>query len=464
MAILGVVPSLFGVTGTISDAVLTLALLALPLAILVAVLRYRLYDIDVVISRALVYGALAVFITAIYVGIVVGIGTLIGSEGRPNLVLSIVATAIVAVGFQPVREFVTRLANRLVYGRRATPYEVLSEFSQRVAESYAAEEVLTRMARVLGQGTGAETAEVWLRRGAFLTHAASWPEDAAPRQPAAVDGELLPVIEGAGVAVAVTHQGRLLGALSVTKRRRESLTPIEHKLLEDLASQAGLVLRNVGLSADLQARLDDLRASRQRLVAAQDEERRRLERNLHDGAQQYLVAIKIKLGLAKTLARNDPARAKVAIAALKDDADAALETVRDLARGIYPPLLADQGLQAALQAQTRRATLPVSVETDGTARYSQEIESAAYFCVLEALQNVQKYAGATQAAVRFTGVDGELRFSIEDDGRGFDIATSEHGAGLTNMADRIEALGGTIEIASTLGTGTSIRVALPVAG
>ena len=150
-----------------------------PVTIGVAVMRYGLYDIDVFISRALVYGSLAVFITAVYVGIAVGIGTLVGSGGKPNLALSILATAIVAIGFQPVRERVQKVANRLVYGKRATPYEVLSEFSGRVAETYAADEVLPRMARVLQEGTGAESATVWLRGTAELRAAATYPDGMA---------------------------------------------------------------------------------------------------------------------------------------------------------------------------------------------------------------------------------------------------------------------------------------------
>ncbi|MDQ2960864.1 MAG: hypothetical protein M3R48_07420, partial [Candidatus Dormibacteraeota bacterium] len=270
---------------------------ALPAAAGIAIFKHRLYDIDIVISRTLVYGVLAVFITAVYVGIAVGIGALIGGGGKPNLGLSILATAIVAVGFQPVRERVQKIANRLVYGKRATPYEVLAQFSERVAESYATDDVMPRMARVLAEGTGAQRADVWLRTAGTWLQAAVWPAEAARAEPIVAVNGTLPSMEGAARLVEVRHQGDLLGALSVTKRTGETLTPVEENLLTHLAGQAGLVLKNVGLTGDLQARLVDLRASRQRLVTAQDEERRKLERNLHDGAQQHLVAIKVKLGL-----------------------------------------------------------------------------------------------------------------------------------------------------------------------
>ncbi|MFY9614063.1 MAG: sensor histidine kinase [Candidatus Dormiibacterota bacterium] len=444
-------------------------LVGIPTAMAIAILKYRLYGIDVVISRTLVYGSLAAFITAVYVGIVVGVGSLIGSGGKPNLVLSIIATAIVAVAFQPVRERLNRVANRIVYGKRATPYEVLSQFSERVAETYAADEALPRMARVLAEGTGAERAEVWLRSGVEIRTAAAWPESksgngsapAVPSRPMPVRGHELPELPG-DRAAAVMHQGELLGALTVSKRRGETLTPVEEKLLADLASQAGLVLKNVGLTAELLARLDDLRASRQRLVAAQDEERRRLERNLHDGAQQNLVAIKVKLGLAESLAAKDPAKAKEMVSQLKADTDEALETLRDLARGIYPPLLADKGLAAALEAQARKATVPVEVDADGVGRYPQETEAAVYFCVLEALQNVQKYAAASSAAVRLREDADRLEFEVADDGEGFDPATRPRGSGLTNMADRLEALGGDVDIQSSPGAGTRLHGRIPI--
>jgi signal transduction histidine kinase len=436
--------------------------IGIPVACGIAILKYRLYGIDIVISRTLVYGTLAALITAVYVGIAVGIGTLVGSGGKPNLGLSILATAIVAVGFQPVRVRLQRIVNRLVYGKRATPYEVLSEFSQRVAETYAAGEVLPRMARVLQEGTSAEAATVWLRSGDQLRPAASYPETSDGQSPLPLIGGRLPKIDGVQRAVPVLHQGDLLGALTITKRRGESLTPIEQKLVEDLAHQAGLVLKNVGLSTELLQRLDELRASRQRLVASQDEARRRLERNLHDGAQQHLVALKVKVGLAGMLMDRNPEQARVMLQQLKGEADEALENLRDLARGIYPPILAERGLVVALQAQARKATVSVLVEAGAINRHPQEQEAAVYFSVLEALQNVQRYAGASQATVRLSEADGMLRFEVDDDGCGFEVETAHRGSGLTNVADRLDALDGHLEIDSDVGHGCRLRGSLPV--
>jgi signal transduction histidine kinase len=321
--------------------------------------------------------------------------------------------------------------------------------------------VMPRMARLLAEGTGAQRAEVWLRAERTLRVAASWPPDAPKPDPVPLSGAALPDIPGIDLIVPVRHQEDLLGALSISKRGGESVSPVDRNLLVHLADQAGLMLKNAGLTADLQARLVELRASRQRLVAAQDEERRRIERNLHDGAQQHLVALKVKLGLTAMLLAKDPAQARASIGELKADADDALETLRDLARGIYPPLLADRGLATALESQARKATLPVDVKADHIGRYPQEIEAGVYFCVLEALQNVQKYAEATRATVTLGQSDGTLTVSVSDDGRGFDTATTRRGSGLINMADRIDALGGELAVQSAPGEGTHLRVALP---
>ena len=440
---------------------LSIGFTALPVGIGIAVLKYRLYEIDVVINRTLLFATMASFITIVYVAIVVGVGSVVGSSGRASLFLSVLATAIVGVAFQPVFGRARRVANRLVYGKRATPYEVLSDLSAQLAETYAGNDLLPRMARTLADATGATQVEVWLRAGAEIRSAAVWPQDSPASPPVAVTGQILPQL-GAAVAVPVRHQGELLGALSLAKRAGEGLTPMEQKLVVDLAAQAGLMLKNVGLAADLQVRLDELRASRQRLVSAQDAERRRIERDLHDGAQQHLVALKIKLGLLKGLMTKDPSRAAELAGQVEVDADEALATLRDLARGIYPPLLADQGLVAALRSQAAKAALPVEVTADGVVRYPQATEAAVYFCCLEALQNVAKYARAAHATVRLSGINGSLEFVVQDDGAGFDPAQTAKGSGLTNMTDRIDALGGTLEITSAAGTGTLVSGSLPV--
>jgi signal transduction histidine kinase len=465
--------SLFVITGVLTpllpspvDGILQGASVAawvtIPIAAGIAILKYRLYDLDVVLNKTVVFGALAVFITAVYVGIVVGIGALVGAAGEPNVYLSIVATAVVAVAFQPARARVQRLANRLVYGKRASPYEVLAEFSDQVARSYATEEILPRMAHTVAEATGARSSEVWLRSGSQLRLAASWPG------PSIGDGSVLPLTNGrlpdfpsADRAVEVRHQDELLGALAIAKPPGEALAPVEEKLLNDVASQAGLVLRNARLTSELLARLEELQASRQRLVTAQDEERRRLERNLHDGAQQHLVALKVNLSL---VARQAEAGVPVApmLGSLQSDADEAIEALRQLAHGIYPPLLADQGLAAALEAQTRKSPLAVEIREDGIHRYSQDVEAAVYFCALEALQNVAKYADAGRAIVALSQDGGRLRCSIIDDGKGFEPTVADRGAGLQNMADRIEALGGAFEVRSEPGAGTTIDTSIPV--
>jgi signal transduction histidine kinase len=437
-----------------------------------------------VISRALVYAVLAALITAGYVGVVIGIGAIIGvgafSGSEQNVVLSLVAAAVVALAFQPLRERARRLANRLVYRNRATPYEVLSGFSDRMGGSVATEDLLPEMARILGEGTGATRAEAWLRVGDELRRAASWPQaddDSGPQRAPISEGEL-PVFPGVDRAVAVRHQGELLGALTVTKPASEPLTSIEEKLLADLASQAGLVLRNARLTAELRERLDqitaqaeelrrtagELRASRQRLVRAQDEERRRLERNLHDGAQQQLVALAIKVRLVENLIDRDPDKARQMLSELQTDTSDALDNLRELARGIYPPLLADQGLAEALRSQARKSGLPVHVDAEGVGRFSQEAEAAVYFCVLEALQNVAKYSEASSVTIRLHSDDGLLSFAVSDDGRGFDRETIKPGSGLTNMSDRMAALGGLLTIDSAVGRGTVVSGQVPTDG
>jgi signal transduction histidine kinase len=236
----------------------------------------------------------------------------------------------------------------------------------------------------------------------------------------------------------------------------DPMGPSKLRLVHDLAAQAGLVLRNVRL-------VEDLRASRQRLVAAQDEERRRLERNIHDGAQQQLVALAVKARLAGQLAERDPGKTVELLGQIEAETQSALEDLRDLARGIYPPLLADQGLVAALQAQSRKSHLGVEVDADGLGRFPADVEATVYFCTLEALQNVAKYAAAERTVIRLARANGSLSFEVEDDGRGFDPGVLVSGSGLQGMADRLAAVGGSLEIRSAPGQGTTVAGHVPVA-
>jgi signal transduction histidine kinase len=432
-----------------------LVALGIPIAVGIAIVRHRLLDIDVVINKTIVYGALAAFITIVYVGLVVGIGQLAGSISTPAL--SAVAAAIVALAFQPLRRRVQRVANRFVYGERATPYEVLSGFSEHLAGMYGGADLLGRMAQVVGEGTGAAEARIWVVVGGDLRPSARWPEDGAPAEPVRLAGGMLPELPGVSRAVEVSQGGELLGAISIAKPPSDPLTPTEERLLTDLAGQAGLVLRNVRL-------IEELRASRQRIVAAQDERARALERNIHDGAQQQLVALAVKLRLARSFAEKDPPKTAEMLEGLQGEATDALENLRDLARGIYPPLLADQGLAAALGAQARKSALPVSVQADGVERYPQDVEAAVYFCALEALQNVAKYADASSATLRLTASNGDLRFEVADDGAGFDPATTPRGSGLQGMADRLDAVGGSLRVRSSPGEGTTVVGTVPASG
>jgi signal transduction histidine kinase len=399
-----------------------------------------------------VYGTLAVFITLVYVGLVAGVGTLVGNTRSP--LLAAIAAAVIAVAFQPIRQRAARLANRIVYGKRATPYEVLSDFAERMAGAYAVEDVLPRTARMLAEGTGAIRSDVWLLVGSELQAAGSWPATGVKRIPLIGNGSI--EVPGAA-AVPVRYQGEVLGALSVQKAPGDPITSAERKLLDDVASQAGLVLRNARL-------IGELRDSRQRIVSAQDAAARRLERNLHDGAQQQLVALAVKARLADSLVGRDEAKTHDVLSQIQTEAQDALDTLRDLARGIYPPILADRGLAAALEAQAKRSPVPVSVQAGGISRYRPETEAAVYFSVLEALQNVAKYSGATHAMVSLHGDDGGLSFEVTDDGVGFDPGSTAYGTGLQGVADRLAAIDGTLEVRSRPGSGTTIVGIVPTQG
>ncbi|HSK55585.1 MAG TPA: sensor histidine kinase [Jiangellales bacterium] len=412
----------------------------------------------------LVLAGLVGFVGVVYVTVVLGGGALIGQTRSPHVGLSVLATAIVALGFEPVRARLDRLATRVVHGGRPSPYEVLSRFSDDVIGSYPSEELPGRMAKVLAEGTGAEWAQVWLVVHGRLALAATWPRG--------VDAETPPAPEDPpGLrSHEVRHAGELLGVLRLRTSEGRPLTPVEERLFAGLAAQSGLVLRGARLRAELAERLaelsvraEELRLSRRRLVDMQDDERRRLERDIHDGAQQHLVALTVNLRLAQTLVQRAPERAAAVISAQRDAAGLTIETLLSLARGIYPRSLREEGVTAALEAVVGTSALPVEVTATGVGRYPAPVEAAVYFCCLEALQNAAKHSGARHVDVRLHGDDHGLTATVQDDGRGMDGARFAGGAGLSNMRDRIDAVGGTLTVESQPGRGVTVRARVPAA-
>jgi signal transduction histidine kinase len=272
--------------------------------------------------------------------------------------------------------------------------------------------------------------------------------------------------------VLVLHQGTPVGEIAVAKATTEPLTAAEDALLVDLAAQAGAALSNVRLTLELETRLaelasqaTELRASRQRIVDAQDAERRRLERDIHDGAQQYLVAIAVNAGLARQVLEGAPTQAGTLLEEIRAQADDALSTLRDLARGIFPAVLADRGLLPALRAQLTRSAARIDLQADAAlahARFDARVEAAVYFCCLEALQNAAKHAPGAPVRVGLAVEDGWLIVSVIDQGPGFDTSLRRTGTGLDGMADRLAAVGGALTVESVLGEGTTVSGRVPL--
>jgi signal transduction histidine kinase len=447
------------------------------------------------VDRFLVHTVSAVGVTgvvaAIYFVIVLGLGRVPTESERHLLVLSMVAAAVAAVLYLPARRRLSDIANRLVYGDRKAPDEVLRTFGSRLTRAIPMDELLLQLAESLRKTMTLRRAEVWTGGDGHVELSVSVP-DAAPRG-LDIGPKERPVVARAGVVgnawvsvwlpallaertspqlrvAPVTHGGEVLG-LIVAERAADGdvFTDDDDQVLAELARQVGLALHNVQLDSALQATLDEvrrqaeeLRASRARIVATGDAERRKIERNLHDGAQQHLVALAVNLRLAKDLLGEDPAGAAEILDALADDVKATIQELRDLAHGIYPPLLVDRGLADALGAAAARSPLAVDVDAEGIGRYPAEVEAAIYFCCLEALQNAAKHAPEASVAVRLREADGSLSFSVTDDGPGFDVAHATSGHGFTNMSDRLGAIGGSVRWDSTPGTGTSISGTVPV--
>ena len=445
-----------------------------------------------VLVQVLSIAGFTAVVAAIYLVIVLGIGTRPSdASDREILGLSMLAAAVAAIGYLPARDRLVASATRFVYGAKEAPDETLRTFGSRLTRAIPMDELLLQLAESLRKTMALTSAEVYTGTGDVLERVAAVP-DTGPRSVmvtareravvtrAGVSGNAwasvwLPTLLNGRAQVQIrvapaSHAGELLGLILAERpAAADSFSEEDDRVLTELARQVGLAMHNARLDTELQTTLDELRKqadelrqSRARIVASGDAERRRVERNLHDGAQQHLVAMAVNLRLARDILTDDPQAAAEMLDQLAGDVKSTIQELRELAHGIYPPLLADSGLGEALRAAGNRSPLPVTVAGDGIGRYSPDIEAAVYFCCLEALQNAAKHAPQARVQVRLWEESGGLLFSVSDDGPGFDPAVARSGHGFVNMADRLGAIGGTVRWESQPGQGAQVLGSIPL--
>lgn len=450
--------------------------------------------VDRILVHVVSATGLTVVVVSVYLLFVVGLGRLPDEGERGLLALSMVAAAVAAGLYQPARDRLADIANRVVYGERHAPDEALRTFGSRLSRAVPMDELLLQLAESLRKSMTLTSAEVWTGSPQRLEQAVSVPD--REREALTLGTAEAPVVARAGVSgnawisvwipallvgrvdrqvrvAPICHSGEILGLIVVEREADgDAFGEEEDQALAELARQVGLALHNVVLDSALQASLeevrrqaDELRASRARIVATADAERRKIERNLHDGAQQHLVALAVNLRLARDIIAEDAAAGAELLEALADGVKDTIQELRDLAHGIYPPLLMDSGLPEALKAAGNRSPLEVTVDTDGVGRYPTEVEAAVYFCCLEALQNAAKHAPGSRVEVRVRAVEDPvaLTFEVSDDGPGFDVAAARAGHGYVNMTDRLGAIGGTVTWESSPGEGARVRGSIPAA-
>ena len=474
---------------------LVLALATVPIAVSVAMgSSSRLATrVDRMLAHTVSFAGLTGVVVACYLLIVVGLGRTPTHGERSLLILSMAAAAVAALLYGPARTRLTSFANRLVYGEREAPDAVLRTFGNRLSRAVPMDELLLQVVESLRKTLGLAVAEVWTGSAGLYERSVSDPD--APVRHLKLSPEETTVVARAGVSgnawikvwlsgvldgredwvvrlAPATHSGQVLGLVVVARRPgADHFTVDDDTMLSELARQLGLALHNMELDSALQATLDEVRrqadelqASRARIVAASDAARRQIERNLHDGAQQHLVALAVNVRLARKLAETDPEAAGTILDQLGDGLQEAVQELRALAHGIYPPLLVDRGVAEALRSAAGRAALPTEVEADGIGRYPADVEAAIYFCCMEALQNAGKHGGpGATATVRIREEEGAVLFEVADTGAGFDVSgAAGKGAGFVNMRDRVGAIGGTLEVHSAPGKGTTITGRLPV--
>ena len=469
-----------------------LALSALPIPIAGALCtgrRIRQRADQILVHSVGTAGAIAL-VTTIFLVIVVGLGRVPDDDERSLVLLAMAGAAAAALAFEPARRALTSGVRQRLSGSHDDRDAVLKVFGQRIRRDIPLAEVLLQSAEALRRSMDLDGSEIWTGREGRLERTASVPE--RPGRVLALDAETCHVAARAGVvgpawlrvwmpelagdrsevhqrAVPLGFGGELLGLVLVERNGDRDFSGQEEEVLAELGRQMGLALHNTQLDLALQDTLDEVRrqaaeiqASRRRLVQAADGERRRIERDLHDGAQQHLVALSVNLRLARDMVGDAPEAAVEMLDELHVMVKDTVQELRDLAHGIYPPLLMDSGLPHALRAAASRNPLEVSVEADITERFSPDVEAAVYFCCLEALQNAAKHAPGAEVVIRLWTDAGGLLFEVADNGPGFDVEAKGRGHGFVNMADRLGAIGGTVQWDSVPGQGTRVSGALPV--
>jgi two-component system, NarL family, sensor kinase len=409
-----------------------------PLAAAFAVLKYRLYDIDVIVRRSIVYGALTLFVLVVYGGLVAVAESL--SRERVGLALSVAAAAIVAIALAPLRERVQAAVDRLLYGERRDPYRVLSRLSRRLAAALAPEDVLPVVVETLAHALRLPYAAVELRDEAGLHLEASY-------------GGATAKIE----RMPLHYRGEVIGDLVLGMRAGEDeFAPADRRLLEDFARQAGVAAHSVALTRALQR-------SRERLVTAREEERRRIRRDLHDGLGPALAAIALKLDGARADVARDTARVEATLSQLRDEAQRAIADIRRLVDGLRPPALDDLGLLGALREHVERLNGHVEFSLDLPTELPPlpaAVEVAAYRIALEAVTNVTRHAQATACTVRVS-VNGALELEVRDNGRGVP-ARHPSWVGFASMRERAAELGGVLTVEDEDRRGTRVIAVLPL--
>jgi len=419
---------------------------ALPLTIGLGMVRDNVLDVDSVIRRSVAYAVLWVLAGGLCIGAALGLGLAAGSA--LPLPVAIILTVAATLLLAPLRTRLERLADRLVHGRRLSGYELIARLGARLEATPAAEAVAPEVAADVRAGVAAR----WVR--VIIDHADG----------ATVVGSAGPVPDSPEPAIAVplVQAGVSVGSIECGPKLDGRYREGDRQLLASLGRQAALAIHNGWLTQQVEDRVVELDASRARLVAAEDAGRRRLERDLHDGVQQDLVALLARIGLARNQLRRDPTLAEASLHEVARDGQRALLAVQEVSRGLHPPLLSDRGLIEAVTERAARMPIPVQVRShlNGSPRLSPDIEHAAYFAISEAMANIAKHADASRAVVNIDLVEDHLVVDVTDDGGGFDVAnTPRHG--LQGLTDRIEALGGRIAVRSTPGRGSTVSFTLP---